>query len=64
LFSTTPPAEKFQRKDTGQAPTGLEVLENRVATKIPLLSAFAAGCGVTAPKRPAATVCACRAATK
>ena len=38
------------------APTGLEVWENRVATKIPLLSAFASGYGTTAPKRPAATV--------
>jgi hypothetical protein len=40
---------KINPPGAGQAPTGLEVWENRGATKIPLRSAFASGYGVIAP---------------
>jgi hypothetical protein len=38
---------KFNPACTDVVPTGLEIWENRVATKIPLLSAFASGYGAT-----------------
>src|ERR1022692_614706 len=39
---------------TNQVRPGRRFLENRMAKKIPLRSAFASGYGATAPKRPAA----------
>jgi hypothetical protein len=55
-FNAKPQSRKAAKPQRlgGQAPTGVEVLENRVATKIPLLSAFASVDGATAPKRPVA----------
>jgi hypothetical protein len=67
LISGCPCGTKQAEHDYGvqTAPRrGWRFGEDRGATKIPLLSALASGDGATAPKRPAATMRACRAVTK